>query len=202
MKIDFSLPTILYGGSFDPIHAGHLHVARETLAALPEFKQFVFVPAAHSPGKKPHFASAEQRVAWLRLAVEPLGFKVWATELERGGESYTVETLERAVAEGARAGRLAWLMGADAYQSFPTWRSPDRIRALSRLLVVDRPGQELSPQNPADRFLEIPTHPASSTAIRERLARGESAAEWLPKPVREALDKLLPGQSPYARNLV
>jgi nicotinate-nucleotide adenylyltransferase len=198
LRIDFTQPTILYGGSFDPVHEGHLHVAREALAALPEVKQFVFVPAAHSPGKAPAVAPPERRLAWLRLAAEPLGFRVWDREVAKGGESYTVDTVEAAHAAGARRENLYWLLGADAYAAFPRWRSPERIRTLCRLLVVDRPGQETAPLHPSDRFVGIPLHPASSTALRARLAAGDDARDWLPPGVRAALDKLLPGENPYA----
>lgn len=200
MKIDFQLPTILYGGSFDPVHLGHLHVAREALAAQPDIKQLVFVPAARSPGKAPAVASAANRLAWLRLAAEPLGFRVWDEEIRRGGDSYTVDTLVAAHALGARPENLFWLVGADAYASFSRWKEPARVRALARLLIAARPGLDVHPQNPQDRILEMPLHEASSTAVRQRLARGESAREWLPSPVAAALDKLLPGENPYVTN--
>jgi nicotinate-nucleotide adenylyltransferase len=200
--IDFTLPTILYGGTFDPVHEGHLHVAHEVTAALPEVKQLIFIPAAHTPGKPVASASAAQRLAWLKLAVEPSGFKVWDVEFARGGESYTIDTLKSAAKMGARRENLYWLLGADAYYGFPQWKEPQQIRSFCRLLVVDRPGQSLAEQDSQDRFLSIPPHPASSSALRERLARGETAEDWLPKPVRSVLDKLLPGQNPYVRKIV
>ncbi|MGZ3736275.1 MAG: nicotinate-nicotinamide nucleotide adenylyltransferase, partial [Bdellovibrionota bacterium] len=107
MKLDFRQPTILFGGSFDPVHEGHLHVAREARSALPQFKQIVFVPAAHSPGRPGAIAPAELRLKLLRTAVEPLGFKVWDLEISRGGTSFTVDTLEEAHAQGAQ--ELLWL---------------------------------------------------------------------------------------------
>lgn len=197
--IDFSLPTILYGGTFDPVHEGHLHVARETLKALPEAKQLVFVPAWHSPGKKPAFAKPGFRYAWVRLVAEPAGFGVWDAEMRRGGpKSYTVDTLEEAHKRGAGRERLWWLVGADAYESFPRWKNPDRIRELSRLVVVSRPGQTIVPQNPSDRILAIPLHPASSTEIRARLAMGDVEQEWLDPKIRYAISEFLPDQNPYA----
>lgn len=195
--MNWSLPTILFGGSFDPVHEGHLHVAREALRAVPEAKQLVFIPAAHSPGKAAGCASPAQRLEWLRLAVEPEGWKVWDTEVSRGGESYTVDTLQEAHDAGARAERLWWLVGADAYASLPGWRNPERIRELAQILVVSRPGREVMRQSSSDRIVEIAPHPASSTALRARLGRGEKAADWLPAPVSAALERLLPGQNPY-----
>jgi nicotinate-nucleotide adenylyltransferase len=199
LKPEFSRPAILFGGSFDPVHAGHLHVARECLVALPEVKQLVFVPAAESPGRKAH-ASAADRLAWLKLAAEPLGFRVWDFEAVRPGPSYTVNTLEAAHAQGARVDQLYWLLGADAYAGFPGWKNPERIRELCRLLVVDRPGQDSASQHPLDRFVSIPPHPASSTSVRAALAAGNPRPEWLPEAVGAVLEKLLPGQNPYDKN--
>ncbi|MGZ3655272.1 MAG: nicotinate (nicotinamide) nucleotide adenylyltransferase [Bdellovibrionota bacterium] len=199
MKLDFRQPTILFGGSFDPVHEGHLHVAREARSALPQFKQIVFVPAAHSPGRPGAIAPAEFRLKLLRTAVEPLGFKVWDLEISRGGTSFTVDTLEEAHAQGAQ--ELLWLLGADAYARFSSWKNPERIRALCHLLVVDRPGQESHSQNPADRFIGIPPHPASSTAIRASLAAGEARPQWLPGAVAASLEKLLPGTNPYVKKI-
>lgn len=199
MRPDFRQATILYGGSFDPPHEGHLHVARAALSACPEFRQLVFVPANHSPGKAHAWASGAQRLAWLRAAAEPLGYGVWDTELTRAGESYTVETLLEATAAGATPATLAWLIGADAYRGFGRWREPERIRALAQLLVVNRPGTPIERNDPRDRVIPIPPHPASSSLLRERLARGEDAADWLPAPLRAAMEHLLPGQNPYVR---
>ena len=200
-SIDFSLPTVLFGGTFDPVHQGHLHVAREALKALPEAKQLVFVPAWHSPGKKPACASPASRLSWVRMVAEPAGFGVWDLEVRRGGpESYTVDTLEAAHRLGASAEKLWWLLGADAYAGFSRWKNPARIRQLARLLVVARPGQSILPQETADRILSVPLHPASSTEIRAHLAKGEVNLEWLPPPLRQAISEVLPDQNPYATN--
>lgn len=197
--IDFRQPTVLYGGSFDPVHEGHLHVARSVLLQRPDIKQVVFVPTAHSPGKATACASGEQRLGWLRLVAEPAGFPVWAWEVQRGGESFTVDTLEEAHRSDATKEKLFWLLGADSYASFPTWKNPARIRELCHLLIADRPGYEVSPQNEADQFVSIEHHPASSTALREELAKGIVPKRWLPKALRADLEKALPRTNPYVR---
>lgn len=191
----FGSPTALFGGSFDPVHEGHLHVAREVRAALPQIKQVVFVPAGQSPGKHPVAASGQQRLDWLRLA----GVEAWDVEIQRGGESYTVETLGEAHRLGARRDALYWILGADAYAGFPGWKSPARIRELCRLVVVNRPGNPLSPQNQDDILVAIPPHPAASSALRAQLASGDVSCPWLPGPVRASLEKLLPLQNPYVK---
>ncbi|RZA07568.1 MAG: nicotinate (nicotinamide) nucleotide adenylyltransferase [Proteobacteria bacterium] len=199
--IDFSRTTILFGGSFDPIHAGHLHVAKHALAALPG-AQLVFVPAQQSPGKHPPVASPAERLAWLEKAVAAGIFQVWDAELKRDGVSYTVDTLLQAHGAGARRENLYWLVGADAYATFPAWKDPARIRALAKLLVVNRPGSPIEAQDAEDLIVEIPPHPASSTALRAALAAGQEAPEEIPAPVNEELGKLLLlGRNPYARGI-
>lgn len=197
--IDFSRTTILFGGSFDPIHAGHLHVAKYALAALPG-AQLAFVPASQSPGKHAPVAPAELRLRWLEKAVAPGIFQVWDAELKREGVSYTVDTLLQAHGEGATRDKLYWLVGADAYSTFPTWKDPARIRSLARLLVVNRPGSPLELQDAEDLIVEIPPHPASSTAIRRALnAAAPNTEELLPAVQEELGNLLLLGRNPYAR---
>lgn len=198
--INFRLPTALFGGSFDPVHEGHLHVAREVRAAIPTIKQIIFVPAFQSPGKHAAGATGEQRLRWLKLATQnEVGFGVWDIELERRGESFTVHTLESAHKQGAAFERLYWIMGADAYATFESWREPARIRELCSLVVVSRPGKALRAQHTADILLPIPPHPASSTEIRAQLASGETTSPWLPAVLRAEMEKILPLQNPYVR---
>jgi nicotinate-nucleotide adenylyltransferase len=202
--IDFKITTALIGGSFDPVHAGHLAIAREIRRQIPETEQIVFVPAALSPGKVVPTAAPEQRLHWLRAVVEPEGFKVWDWELKAGGESFTANTLAEAHRQGSTAERLYWVVGADAYAGFPSWREPGRIRELCRLLVVNRPGHSLFPLSVEDRILSMPPHPASSTNIRAFLAAGDfpgAVAAGLPPALRTELEKALPPNNPYARKI-
>lgn len=192
--LDFSRPTIFYGGSFDPLHLGHLHVAVEAQKFV-RGARLVFVPAGESPGKRSPNAPGELRQQW----IQDCGFSAWDFEINRDGPSYTVDTLEAAHALGANPSQTYWLMGADAYASFSSWRNPARIRELARLLVASRPGTQLVASDSRDTLLEIPNHPASSSAIRKALSEGKIPADSLPEPVSESLRKLsLPGQNPYA----
>jgi nicotinate-nucleotide adenylyltransferase len=198
MTLDFSRPVALYGGSFDPLHEGHLHVAKEVSRQLPGV-QIVFVPAFESPGKGPQHASAEQRLQWAKAAAEPLGFLVWDEEIRRGS-SFTVDTLEAAAKKGAKNDSLYWILGADAYAYFPRWKNPARIRELCRLVVVNRP---LSPQParhvPEDILVAIQPHPASSTAVRKGLGENPPKFDYLPQPVKVALETLVSQRkNPYA----
>lgn len=197
--LDFRQSTALFGGSFDPVHSGHLHVAREVLRLRPEIKQFLFVPAHISPGKPEPSASAAQRLHFLELSLQGTPFQVWSYELQRPGASYTASTLEEAHKLGAKKENLYWAMGADAYRDFETWHRKDRIRELTQLIVVERPGSPLRPHDPQDILLPITVHAMSSTLVRDALKRGEIIKNAFPPPLERHLNELiLKSQNPYA----
>ena len=197
-------PRILYGGTFDPVHAGHLAVAaaaRDALAA-----PVAFVPAADPPHRGPPGADAGHRAAMLALAIagEP-GFSVDRRELERDGPSWTVVTLAELRAEVGPRQPLAWIVGDDAFLGLPSWHRWEELLGLAHLVVAVRPGHSLEPlppplasavdgrwapasalaDAPAGRLLRLamPPHPASATRLRERLRAGEDVADWLPPAV-------------------
>ena len=167
----------VFGGTFDPVHVGHLSIAQAALECVP-LDRVVFVPARRSPLKeRGPFASEQDRLAMLRLATvgEPR-FAVSTVELDREGTSYTVDTLERLREEG----ELYLVLGADAVREFHRWRSPERIRELAILLVASRPG---SPEPPRDERLivfDAPCLDISSRELRARAARGRSLRYLVP----------------------
>ncbi len=186
----------ILGGTFDPIHFGHLLLAefcREQCA----LDQVWFVPAAVSPHKQGQLATAaEQRVEMLKLAMGGHeAFHVWPGELERGGVSYTVETLEQLVAEDATR-ELFFLMGADSLADLPTWRNPERICELAIPVVVRRtPSPEPDFSHVANwvsaKRLDIikrsqvilPLIELSSREIRRRISAGHSIRYQTPRAV-------------------
>lgn len=198
-------PRILYGGTFDPVHAGHLAVAAAARDALGA--PVAFVPAADPPHRAAPGATAEQRAAMLALAVagEP-GFHVDRRELDRAGPSWTILTLEALRAEVGPRQPLVWLIGDDAFLGLPTWHRWRELLGLAHLLVAVRPGHSLDAMPPelaaevAGRWagepgtlaerpagglfrLAMPPHPASATRLRARLRAGEDVADWLPPAV-------------------
>ncbi len=171
----------LLGGSFDPIHYGHLLMA-ETCREAARLDRVWFVPAATSPHKQGRTtAEARHRIQMLRLAIGGYAaFEVCEWEVERGGLSYTVETLQHVHAEHPQA-ELFFLMGADSLRDFPTWREPERICRLATPLVVSRPDapppdlSTLVPFLRPEQFETIQQHPIempliqlSSSDIRDR----------------------------------
>ena len=130
----------VFGGSFDPVHIGHL-VAAECCREQARLDRVLFVPAAIPPHKQSReLAGAAHRVEMLALATggNP-GFAVWTGEIDRGGVSYTVDSLER-LTRLHPGDDLILLLGPDALTEFPTWREPGRIAALARLVAMEREG--------------------------------------------------------------
>jgi nicotinate-nucleotide adenylyltransferase len=182
----------ILGGTFDPIHHGHLAIAEEAREAL-GLERVTFMPAStppHKPGRP--VTSPEHRLAMVRLAVagNP-AFEVSELEVARGGTSYTVDTLE-----ALRAGGLAdpWLiLSSEALADLPTWREPVRILGLARIAVVPRGG--FDPLGPAwvdahfpgaasrVRFLAGPLLPISGSVVRRRAAAGRSVRYLVPDAV-------------------
>jgi nicotinate-nucleotide adenylyltransferase len=136
----------LYGGTFDPVHDGHLAVARE-LTALFKFDEVLFIPAHVAPHKRAAAAPASpwHRHAMLALATqgEP-GWRVSTVELEAPERPYTVETIARLRTDYGGAGvRLFFVMGADSWAEITTWREWERLLSLSDHVVVTRPGYDV-----------------------------------------------------------
>jgi nicotinate-nucleotide adenylyltransferase len=175
----------LFGGSFDPVHHGHLivgQVAREKLG----LELLRFVPAREQPFKRGrHRSSPEDRAAMLSLALENQpGFAVETTELNRPGLSYTVDTLTELRRREPDA-ELILLLGADAAAELPTWHEASRIPELARVVVFARPGTAI-PVSPwiSDR-IEVPAIDISATEIRNRVRQGRSVRYWVPDAVAE-----------------
>jgi nicotinate-nucleotide adenylyltransferase len=186
----------ILGGTFDPIHDGHLALARETLAVL-ELDHVLFVPNADPPHKQDlAVTSAAHREAMVALAIEPEPALVLSRiELERPGPSYAVDTVaELAVRARAEGRPEPWfVLSAEVLDDFHTWREPERVLELCRMAVAPRPGAEpldgrwVSAHYPGREsrfaFLPGPELDIASTDIRERVGRGQTIAELVPAPV-------------------
>jgi nicotinate-nucleotide adenylyltransferase len=166
----------IFGGTFDPVHVGHLAIAN---AALDEFglDHVYFVPARRSPLKQhAPIATAEDRLAMLTAAIAgEARFRVSPVELDRKGPSFTVDTLETLRGEG----ELFLILGSDAYADFERWHEPARIRGLAAIVVAARPGAPNAPRG--IRVLDSPLMDISSRELRARAARGRSLRYLVPK---------------------
>ena len=176
----------IFGGTFDPVHVGHLAIARAALDSA-HLDRVLFVPARRSPLKTTApVASEADRLAMLEAAVkdEPR-FSVSRVELEREGPSFTVDTLNALRGEG----ELALILGSDALADLPKWRSPERIRQLATLLVARRPGApEPDPESGARAF-DAPCLDISSRELRQRASRGLSLRYLVPDDVWRHIER-------------
>jgi nicotinate-nucleotide adenylyltransferase len=191
----------ILGGTFDPIHHGHLLIAEEAREAL-GLERVLLVPAAappHKPGRP--VTDATHRLAMVELAIagNP-AFEVGRQELERGGTSYTVDTLLALRAERGAAAADPWLiLSSEALAELPTWRDPDRILALCRLAVVPRGGyadldtawvaSRFPGREDRVRFLPGPLLPISGSVVRRRAAAGRSVRYLVPDAVAAYIAK-------------
>ena len=188
----------IFGGSFDPVHYGHLLLA-ECCREQASLDRVRFIPAAVSPhkiGAEP--VSAEDRVEMLKLAVGGHEFfEVSTSEIDRGGVSYTVDTMATLRAEDADR-ELFFLMGADSLFDFPSWKQPDEICRLCTPVVVSRPGSPapdfsvlkdiVKPERLAEiekQAVQMPQIDISSTEIRERARDGRSFRFQTPRAVEK-----------------
>ncbi len=216
------------GGSFNPIHAAHLRVAEEVAEAL-ALERVLFVPSARPPHKTGDaardMATAEERLAWTRLATEDNPrFEVDPLELEREGPSYSVDTLH-AIRERIAPAEPVFVIGQDAFVEIGTWWKPDELLTLAHVLVVTRPpvlagalrdwtpetlrdAYAWSPEGDAGRHREAGTWirtlgvtplDISASGIRERIRRGASVRYLMPEKVRLAVlasGAYTPGETP------
>jgi nicotinate-nucleotide adenylyltransferase len=173
----------LLGGSFDPVHHGHLLAARALRESL-GLDEMRLVPAGEQPFKAGrHAAGARDRAAMvaLGLAGEP-GLACETAEVDRSGPSYTVDTL-RHLAECSPATEWYLCVGADAAADLPTWHEAARIPELATVVVFRRPGA--GPPPGSYLLAEVPQLDISATDIRARVAAGRSIRFLVPDPVAD-----------------
>lgn len=177
----------LFGGTFDPIHDGHLHIASLAKDRL-SIDEVRFIPCRISPHKlASHPTPGEDRLQMLRLATAHLP---WAAvdplELERAGPSYswqTVETLRHDLPDA----RLFWIMGTDQWEVLPDWAQPEILRRNLDFIVISR-GSPPEPREGYRMHFIHTDHPASSTEIRNSLALGGDGCGWLAAPVKSFVE--------------
>ena len=169
------------GGTFDPIHHGHLLLARFALEQIP-LDEVLFIPAADQPLKQGAYAPAEERWAMVELAVADCAdFAASRLELDRPGKSYTVETLRLLHQRHPRT-ELFFIIGADNIAQLDAWHDLEGIFAQCTVVVGARPG-EVAGCAPRLRFIETPLIELSSTEIRTRRAAGLSIRYMVPEAV-------------------
>jgi nicotinate-nucleotide adenylyltransferase len=187
------------GGSFDPVHEGHLHVARGAARAL-RLSRVLLVPAHQPPHKRDRtLAPDDDRLALLQLACrDDARLLPCDLELRRGGVSWSIDTARAILAAEPEGTRLFAIVGADTLADLPTWRQAAELLRLVTFCPVARDGRQpdatpllaVAGPEPVDRIrrhvLHLPPHPASSTAVRAALAM-HGDPPWLPPGVLDEI---------------
>lgn len=176
---------VMYGGSFDPVHIGHVIVANEVYHQLrPD--HFLFVPARQNPLKsKTTIASDAQRVRMLELCIDELKFgEVSTLELERQGQSYTYDTIMEL---RKRDTDIIVVIGTDQYEQLDKWYKIEKLKQLCTFVIVNR-GVD-SQHDIEFKTINIPRIDVSSTMLRERLNRGQTTSFWILKNVASYIRK-------------
>jgi len=187
----------ILGGTFDPIHNGHLAIAEEARLAS-RLDRVLFVPASQQPLKRgTHIATPEQRLAMTQLAcASNSAFEVSRIELDRPGPSFTLTTLE--ALQSAQIGELHFILGEDALAALTRWHGAARMVELARIIAVGRPGSALDLARifqalPALRerltVLPGPGLDISSTALRQRVATNQPIRYQTPDAVVDYIDQ-------------
>lgn len=172
----------LYGGTFDPIHNGHLHVARQLLTSG-RISKVLLIPAGEPQLKTPPQATGEQRFEMCRLAIADssksadLAIEVSDIELNRSGPSYAIDTVAELMKVHPKE-EFAWIIGSDAFRRVDQWHESARLQDLISFIVIERPSNEDKRDDVDDteefESVDIDALSISSTEIRARIVRGES----------------------------
>ena len=187
------------GGTFDPVHNGHLAIASAVFNVL-ELTRVLFVPAARpwikASSSAPDVSHIKHRVAMVELAIEGReGFELSRVDADRCGLSYSVDTISDLRAEYGYAVELLLILGADALEELPRWREPERLVRMCTLVCVGRPGgvlpEDLHSDHPGygAQFVSGPMLPVSATDIRRRVAEGLSVDGLVPVAVAAYLEQ-------------
>lgn len=204
-----SKPIGILGGTFDPIHLGHLHLASKIYQQL-DLQEIKFIPCYQSPFKDQPVANAKQRLTMLELAIKNYPeFAIDDRELQRQGISYTLDTL-KSLRQDLGKIPLCWIMSMDAFVQFDAWHEWQEIIQLAHLIVADRPNSKLVANNAITELLQqrqifaanklttkpaslilltnIAAKPISATAIRQLIKDKKDASSLVPKAVWEYIN--------------
>lgn len=184
----------IYGGTFDPIHNGHLHVIKQLLSSN-RVEKIIVVPSGAPLLRDEPTASAADRLAMCDLAISKLNesseysgrVEVSPLEVERDGPSFAIDTVE-ALMKRYPGVEFAWIIGSDAYRKIDQWHESERLQELLSFIVIERPDTS-GEDDDEFSLLDIDALEISATEIRARLARGESVSHIVPSTVLAHIEK-------------
>ena len=179
----------IFGGSFNPVHNGHLRLAERALEEL-NLEKVIFVPSYQTPLKKEDLFPASLRLGLLRAAVKKYPrFFVSSCEIQRKGRSFTVDTLRFFKKRFKKNAVFYFLSGADALKNLHRWRSLKQVLALCRFVVMTRPGFSMRPLETAGpiSFVALDALSISSSDVRARLRQGRPINHLVPSRAADLL---------------
>ena len=176
----------IIGGTFDPVHLGHLYLAKKVLRKL-SLEKIIFIPAYISPHKKNIKATAAiHRYRMLKLAIiDRQGFVSSGIELRRKGRSYSVETLRQIRKRYGFSATIFFITGSDSLKDIDKWRSLKEILRLSKFVIAKRPSFAIKHAPQEFIVLDIGAKDISSSRIRDRVKKGLSIDTMVPEKVRD-----------------
>ncbi|MBL7171076.1 MAG: nicotinate-nucleotide adenylyltransferase [Candidatus Omnitrophica bacterium] len=191
----------IFGGTFNPVHNAHLVAAQEVREKM-ELTRVIFVPSAHPPHKvEKNLAAAAHRLNMLKLAIEKIPyFSVSTLEIDRGGKSYSVDTMRELRKKYGKKTEFYFILGVDAVMDISTWKDVDTFLDLCNLVVINRPGFSLANAKgelPSMRTLSITSIGISSSYIKNRIKEGKPITYMVP----EKVEKYIRRYKLYQRNV-
>jgi len=182
--------TFIFGGSFNPVHNGHLYIIREVFREL-GYERAILVPANIASHKENLTKlTPEDRLMMLRAAAEEIpDCIVEDCDIRRGGVTYSIDTVSYILGKYDITGKPGFIIGDDLLPAFNTWREPDRLKELVELIVVRRDMEEMYESEYPDRYIMNRRYTLSSTEIRERVRQGLSIENMVPEKVRELIER-------------
>ena len=184
------MKTFIFGGSFNPVHTGHLFIVQEVMYQL-GYERAILVPANIASHKENHTAvTPQERLQMLHAAVDSItGCIVADYDIKRGGITYSIDTIHYILDHYDITGKLGFIIGDDLLPGFGTWKKPEEIKKLVDLIVVRRDIEEPIPSDYPDFYIKNKMLPISSTEIRERVKKGEPIRYLVPEKVREIIEQ-------------
>ena len=177
----------LLGGTFDPVHTGHLIIAEWALAEL-DLDKVIFIPNnAHPFNKRSDISPAAERIMMLSLALQNYSyFEISDYEIEKGGVSYTVDTISHFYKKYPGS-EFYYIIGADNVAAFQKWKDPHKIAEISQIVVFKREGIDVNTATGQLNFIKLdnPQIEISSSMIRKRIAQRKQCNTMLPNKVYE-----------------
>jgi nicotinate-nucleotide adenylyltransferase len=190
------MKTGILGGTFDPVHNGHIMIAGEAVSRL-ELDEVLFVPTSRTPLKEDSVITpVEHRVNMIELAISGNpAFRLSRIEIDRAGISYTVDTIAALKKELGNAAELYFIIGMDSLMTLPRWKDPERLVSMCRLVAVSRPGYDIRDTGEMEKevqglsgsliIFDKPELDISATDIRRRAAEGLPIGGLVPAAVEE-----------------